>query len=105
MFAGKTEELLRRVRWAVIAGRRVQVFTHRLDLERYLRYYNTWVGVPLRMSGGGYSPRLWTATEALRRVFEGMQWRHGSLGRQPPCGFMPRARPVAGEGGDPACSP
>ena len=31
MFAGKTEELLRRVRRAVIAGRRVQVFTHDLD--------------------------------------------------------------------------
>jgi thymidine kinase len=31
MFAGKTEELLRRVRRAVIAGRRVQMFTHRLD--------------------------------------------------------------------------
>jgi thymidine kinase len=32
MFAGNTEELLRRVRRAVIAGQRVQVFTHRLDL-------------------------------------------------------------------------
>jgi thymidine kinase len=31
MFAGKTEELLRRVRRAVIAGRRVEVFTHVLD--------------------------------------------------------------------------
>lgn len=31
MFAGKTEELLRRVRRAVIGGRRVQVFTHALD--------------------------------------------------------------------------
>ena len=31
MFAGKTEELLRRVRRAVIAGRRVLVFTHALD--------------------------------------------------------------------------
>lgn len=31
MFAGKTEELLRRVRRAVIAGRRVEVFTHELD--------------------------------------------------------------------------
>jgi len=31
MFAGKTEELLRRVRRAVIAGRRVVVFTHALD--------------------------------------------------------------------------
>jgi thymidine kinase len=31
MFAGKTEELLRRVRRAVIAGRRVQVFGHALD--------------------------------------------------------------------------
>jgi thymidine kinase len=33
MFAGNTEELLRRVRRAVIAGQRVQVFTHRLDLR------------------------------------------------------------------------
>ena len=31
MFAGKTEELLRRVRRAVVAGRSVQVFTHALD--------------------------------------------------------------------------
>jgi thymidine kinase len=31
MFAGKTEELLRRVRRAVIAGLRVRVFTHALD--------------------------------------------------------------------------
>ena len=31
MFAGKTEELLRRVRRAVIAGRRVIVFSHALD--------------------------------------------------------------------------
>jgi thymidine kinase len=31
MFAGKTEELLRRVRRAVIAGRRVVVFNHALD--------------------------------------------------------------------------
>jgi thymidine kinase len=34
MFAGKTEELLRRVRRAVIAGRRVQVFSHILDVRR-----------------------------------------------------------------------
>jgi thymidine kinase len=31
MFAGKTEELLRRVRRAVIAGQRVHVLTHALD--------------------------------------------------------------------------
>jgi thymidine kinase len=31
MFAGKTEELLRRVRRAVVGGRRVVVFTHALD--------------------------------------------------------------------------
>jgi thymidine kinase len=31
MFAGKTEELLRRVRRAVIAGRNVQVLTHTID--------------------------------------------------------------------------
>ena len=34
MFAGKTEELLRRVRRATIARRRVQVFSHRLDVRR-----------------------------------------------------------------------
>lgn len=33
MFAGKTEELLRRVRRAVIAGRNVQVFTHVVDMR------------------------------------------------------------------------
>ena len=31
MFAGKTEELLRRVRRAAIAGQRVVVFSHTLD--------------------------------------------------------------------------
>jgi thymidine kinase len=31
MFAGKTEELLRRVRRTVVGGRTVQVFTHALD--------------------------------------------------------------------------
>jgi thymidine kinase len=31
MFAGKTEELLRRVRRAVVAGRRVLLFSHALD--------------------------------------------------------------------------
>ncbi len=34
MFAGKTEELLRRVRRAVIAGRRVAVVGHALDVRR-----------------------------------------------------------------------
>lgn len=34
MFAGKTEELLRRVRRAVVGGRSVQVFTHALDTRR-----------------------------------------------------------------------
>lgn len=33
MFAGKTEELLRRVRRANIGGRHVQVFTHALDVR------------------------------------------------------------------------
>ena len=33
MFAGKTEELLRRVRRAVIAGQRVDVLTHALDVR------------------------------------------------------------------------
>lgn len=34
MFAGKTEELLRRVRRAEIAGLRVEVFSHALDVRR-----------------------------------------------------------------------
>lgn len=34
MFAGKTEELLRRVRRAEIAGRRIEVFSHALDIRR-----------------------------------------------------------------------
>jgi thymidine kinase len=34
MFAGKTEELMRRVRRAVIAGLRVQVLTHELDTRK-----------------------------------------------------------------------
>jgi thymidine kinase len=34
MFAGKTEELLRRVRRATIAGRRVAVFGHALDTRQ-----------------------------------------------------------------------
>ncbi len=34
MFAGKTEELLRRVRRAVIGGRSVRVFTHALDTRQ-----------------------------------------------------------------------
>ena len=34
MFAGKTEELLRRVRRAVIGGRAVEVFTHALDTRQ-----------------------------------------------------------------------
>jgi thymidine kinase len=34
MFAGKTEELLRRVRRALIGGRAVEVFTHALDTRR-----------------------------------------------------------------------
>lgn len=34
MFAGKTEELLRRVRRAVVAGRSVQTFTHALDIRQ-----------------------------------------------------------------------
>ena len=34
MFAGKTEELLRRVRRAVIGGRAVELFTHALDTRQ-----------------------------------------------------------------------
>jgi len=34
MFAGKTEELLRRVRRAAVAGRSVQTFTHALDTRQ-----------------------------------------------------------------------
>jgi thymidine kinase len=56
MFAGKTEELMRRVRRAVVGGRTVQVFTHSLD-ERHgsgqvtshvgLAYPSTQVSTPV----------------------------------------------------------
>ncbi len=45
MFAGKTEELLRRVRRAVIAGRRVTVVGHALDTRRGADRLASHVGV------------------------------------------------------------
>ena len=39
MFSGKSEELIRRVRWAIIARKRVQVFKSHLD-ERYAGIYS-----------------------------------------------------------------
>src|SRR4051794_8762363 len=45
MFAGKTEELLRRVRRAVIAGRRVAVIGHALDVRHGTDRLATHVGL------------------------------------------------------------
>jgi thymidine kinase len=45
MFAGKTEELLRRVRRAVVAGRAVQVFTHSLDTRHSAGQVTSHVGL------------------------------------------------------------
>jgi len=45
MFAGKTEELLRRVRRAVVAGREVQVFTHSLDTRHTAGRLTSHVGL------------------------------------------------------------
>ena len=39
MFSGKSEELIRRVRRAGFAGKRVSVFDHSLDEERYKAGY------------------------------------------------------------------
>lgn len=45
MFAGKTEELIRRVRRAAIAGRTVQVFTHDLDRRGRLGTIGSHAGI------------------------------------------------------------
>lgn len=45
MFAGKTEELLRRVRRAIIAGRRVAVIGHSLDDRRAPGYLASHAGL------------------------------------------------------------
>ena len=56
MFAGKTEELLRRVRRAVIAGRRVVVIGHALDTRHGADRVASHIGVdfpalPVRFDG------------------------------------------------------
>ncbi len=52
MFAGKTEELLRRVRRAQVAGRRVEVVSHALDVRRGAGRVSTHFGlaVPSRVA-------------------------------------------------------
>jgi thymidine kinase len=45
MFAGKTEELLRRVRRAVIAGRRVVVLNHALDTRHGVDRLSSHIGL------------------------------------------------------------
>lgn len=52
MFAGKTEELLRRVRRAQVAGRRVEVVSHALDTRRGAGRVSTHSGldVPSRVA-------------------------------------------------------
>jgi thymidine kinase len=52
MFAGKTEELLRRVRRAQVAGRRVEVVSHALDVRRGAGLVSTHFGlaVPSRVA-------------------------------------------------------
>lgn len=45
MFAGKTEELIRRVRRAAIAGRQVQVFTHTVDRRNRAGIVSSHTGV------------------------------------------------------------
>jgi thymidine kinase len=45
MFAGKTEELIRRVRRAAIARRRVQVFTHAVDVRNRLGTISSHTGL------------------------------------------------------------
>jgi thymidine kinase len=50
MFAGKSEELIRRVRRAIIARRRVQVFKSHLD-SRYTGLYSVSSGEPFGAMG------------------------------------------------------
>ncbi len=65
MFAGKTEELLRRVRRAALAGRRVQVFNHALDTRAD--------GLVFSHAGLGYpSVTARTPDEIERSIAEGV---------------------------------
>jgi len=63
MFSGKSEELLRRVRRAVIAGRRVQVFKSHLD-DRYDRLHS----VTTHDGGTIEAEPVDSAGEIMRRV-------------------------------------
>jgi thymidine kinase len=61
MFAGKTEELLRRVRRAVIAGRRVQVLTHGLDTRSGTDRVASHAGLDHPSLTVGSADELWRA--------------------------------------------
>ena len=61
MFAGKTEELLRRVRRAPIAGRQVVVFGHALDTRQGADRLASHVGLSVPVAGGGIDPRTSSA--------------------------------------------
>lgn len=69
MFAGKTEELLRRVRRARIAGRRVEVVSHALDTRRGAGRVSSHSGldVPSRVASraGDLASALAPGTELL----------------------------------------
>lgn len=69
MFAGKTEELLRRVRRALIGGRRVEVFTHALDTRPGTETIASHAGLehPSRAVGSaaGIPPRVHADTDLV----------------------------------------
>jgi thymidine kinase len=69
MFAGKTEELLRRVRRALIAGRRVVVFNHALDTRHGTDRLASHVGLELpalaATTPGGIEPAIPVGTDVV----------------------------------------
>ncbi len=60
MFSGKSEELIRRVRRAVIAGQKVQVFKPALDHRRGVNYVSTFDNIKIDATPLDYSEEILT---------------------------------------------
>jgi thymidine kinase len=63
MFAGKTEELIRRVRRAAIARRRVQVFTHAVDVRNRIGTISSHTGLEFPSTPVASAAELGTLVE------------------------------------------
>jgi len=88
MFAGKTEELLRRVRRAVIGGQSVQVLTHALDTREGTDRGRFARRARLPVTGGGVGDEFHSAWRKARVMADPPQERV-RVERQPHSSFDP----------------